>query len=208
MKKNLFKTSIVAGALLAFGFLMVSNTSNVAEAAVTWSWTADVLLTVEAGQLTIWITWWDETGLVLGETTVSNSTGVLSGDFGADNFWLSDQKWHESGYYTTLSVTDLIWENNPAHVIAAENVYLHSTAVNLVEWEANAGVTIWLSSEYTQMSSGTVVNYFRRAAGTEYAWILGVYWDDLYVKVDVPPHTLADTYKWTITYTLYDLSAE
>jgi len=208
MKKNLFKTSIVAGALLAFGFLMVSNTSSVKAQEVTpaWSWNAEVVLTIEQWELTIWISWSNAELINLGSWRVSNEMVPLTGEFWENSFWLSDQKWLESGYYTTLSVTNLSWDNNPSHVITKDNVFLQSTSLVTIEWAtwADAGVSIWLSNS-SWVSMASPVTYFTRwLTATDAAWMLWTYGDYLQVKVEVPAHTLADTYRGTITYTLYD----
>lgn len=209
MKKNLLKSSIVTWSLLAFGFLMLSwsNTANTVNAQeASWSGeAAEVVLTITQWDLTIGISWVDNNVINLWAVTVSNDTGYVAGAFGADSFWLSDQKWIESGYYTTLSVTDLVWSGNAAHVIWKEHVFLKTSGVTTITWvnAATAGVTIWLTGEWSGQSMSTAVTYFTRPTNSG-AWMLWVYGDNLQITVEIPAHTLADTYKGTITYTLYD----
>jgi len=210
MKKNLLKSSIVTWSLLAFGFLMLSwsNTANTVNAQESsWSGNAEVVLTITQWDLTIGITGDFSTGITLEWATVSNEVITRTGAFGEDSFWLSDQKWIESGYYTTLSVTNLSWDNDPtSHVITNDHVFLKSTELHTIEWVtgADAGVKIGLSGD-NYVSMANPVTYFTRpTTATVNAWKLWKYGDNLQIKVEIPPHTLADTYRGTITYTLYD----
>ena len=165
---------------------------------------AQINLSVIKWALTIWTETWN---LNLWQVNVSNSAQELSWSFGANSFWVEDMKWLETGYYTTISVTDLNWTVS-GHSISANNVSL-KTAWSMpsdISWatasEAKVifwnGITDWHSWSWQ-------VNYFQRLnTATADAWRVWKWWDNLQIKVNIPAHTPYDTYRWTITYTLYD----
>jgi hypothetical protein len=148
----------------------------------------------------------------LGELNISNSVQTITGDFGDNSFWIEDMKWNESGYYTTLSVSDMIWESNSWHIIPRANIQLKPTGVSKISWAnvLESKVILWDSwndwTNYTWTWNQTTVTYFNRQntalADAGRVW---KYWDNLQIKVTVPAHTVADTYRGTITYTLYEL---
>lgn len=214
--KNVLKTSLVAWSLLAFGFAVMSginpaNTVKAQEATPnTWD-VAQVILTVEKWLVEIWLSWDTATDTTtwLNLTPewgikVSNDPQQLTGSFGSGSFWLNDQAGTLSGYYTTLSVTDLTWVKT-SNVIPASNVQLMASGgIVTVTWVANADVEVWSFTNWS--AAATAQTFFNRQ--DKWAGILWLYATDLAVSVTVPAHTVADTYKWTITYTLYDLDPE
>jgi hypothetical protein len=148
----------------------------------------------------------------LGELNISNNAQTITGDFWANAFWIEDMKWIESGYYTTLSVSDMIWESNSWHIIPKANIQLKPSGVTKISWAEvlESKVILWDSwndwTNYTWTWNETTVTYFNRQnTATADAGRVGRWWDNLQIKVTVPAHTVADTYKGTITYTLYDL---
>lgn len=196
MKKSILKKTLVAGSILALWLAVMGKASATPE-------TAQVQLTINPWTVTIWI----DSGVLtnldlnLGSIMVSNNSQTVTGEFGNDAFWLDDQKWAEAGYYTTIQVSDLSWSNN--HVISASNVKLKSTSLNVISWEqgtANIGLS---NSAFT--TANTALTYFQRTTtNVDAAWRLGKFGDNLQIEVTVPAHTVADTYRGTITYTLFD----
>jgi len=168
---------------------------------------AQINLSVIKWALTIWTETWN---LNLWEVNVSNNAQELSWSFGENSFWVEDMKWLETGYYTTISVTDLTWTVS-THVISADNVYL-KTAWNepsYITWATvNDSKVIFWSAITSWHSGSTPVNYFQRLnTASQDAWRVWKWWDNLQIKVNIPAHTPYDTYRWTITYTLYDLDS-
>lgn len=200
MKKRMLKTVLTIGSIMAFGFAIMTQCK-----AETSNLTAQVELTVNAWDLTILV---DNasSGLNLGTVIISNEDQILSGQFAANTFQLRDFKWSESGYYTTLSVTDLVWETNSGHKITKDNISLKAWGLTTIEWVAasEAHVVIGdLSADYVSGSlTSTYIN--RSPVTSSEAWRLGKYGDALRVKVNIPAHTVADNYHGTITYTLYE----
>jgi hypothetical protein len=165
---------------------------------------AKINLSVIKWTLTIWTETWN---LNLWQVNVSNSAQELSWSFWANSFWVEDMKWLETGYYTTISVTDLNWTVS-GHSISANNVSL-KTAWSMpsdISWATveDAKVVFW--EWITSWHNGSwQVNYFQRLnTATADAWRVWKWWDNLQIKVNIPAHTPYDTYRWTITYTLYD----
>jgi hypothetical protein len=175
---------------------------------------AQIHVTVEWGLVTIGT----NTGTAwtlnknLGELNISNSVQTITGDFWANAFWIEDMKWIESGYYTTLSVSDMIWESNSWHIIPKANIQLKPSGVTKISWAdvLESKVVLWDSwndwTNYTWTWNQTTVTYFNRQnTATSDAGRIGRWWDNLQIKVNVPAHTVADTYRGTLTYTLYEL---
>ena len=165
---------------------------------------AQINLSVLKWTLTIWT---EITNLNLWEVNVSNSAQELSWSFWVNSFWVEDMKWVESWFYTTISVTDLTW-SVATHVISANNVYLKtawSTPSN-ISWATASEAKVVFGNAITSWHNGSwQVNYFQRLnTSTAEAWRVWKWWDNLQVKVTIPAHTPYDTYRWTITYTLYD----
>lgn len=196
MNKTL-KTSLVALGLLAFGFAITSKVS-----AGTQVWTplnGDVNLTVAEWALTIWTS-----GASLNLWT-GNAGDVKEGQFSPNSFYVSDLKWSQTGYYTTIQVTDLTGSiNNQTKTIPAANVEFKAWAENptLITGNANADVVFDTHvSDYTAIN--VAVQYIQRDKDTGYG-ILWEYGDAPYVKVTIPAYTPATTYHGVITYTLYE----
>ena len=168
---------------------------------------AQINLSIQKWTLTIWTEIWN---LNLWEVNVSNNTQELSWSFGTNSFWVEDMKWIESWYYTTISVTDLIW-SVAGHVISADNVLLKTAwnEPNYISWAlVNESKVVFWNGIKVWHSGSWQVNYFQRLnTSSSEAWRLWKWWDNLQVKVNIPAHTPSDTYRWTITYTLYDLDS-
>ena len=169
---------------------------------------AQINLSVIKWTLTIWTTTWN---LNLWEVNVSNSAQELSWSFGADSFWVEDMKWLETGYRTTISVSNLSW-TVPTHVISASNVSLKTAwaTPNYISWASVDDSQVVFGSGMTSWHNNWAapVTYFNRQnTPSNLAWRVWKWWDNLQIKVNIPAHTPYDTYRWTITYTLYDLDS-
>lgn len=196
MNKTL-KTSLVALGLLAFGFAITSKVSATPAALETQN--GDVNLTVAEWALTIWTS-----GASLNLWT-GNAGDVKEGQFSPNSFYVSDLKWSQTGYYTTISVTDLTGTINGAtKTIPAANVEFKAWAgtPSFITGNQNADVVFDSHvSDYTAIDEA--VQYIQRAKNVGYG-ILWEYGDAPYVKVTIPAYTPATTYHGVITYTLYE----
>jgi hypothetical protein len=117
----------------------------------------------------------------------------------SDYFWLDDPNGYNSGYYTTIAITNLSGDSS---YIDASNVYLQATTLDLLSGTANAGVYLnpGLSS-YQQISSA--ITLIQRNSG-ENNYVTGRYGVKPTLKIDVPAFQMADEYAGVIVYTLYD----
>lgn len=133
-----------------------------------------------------------------GDITTSNSTGTIEQQF-TGYFKVYDKKSSNSGYYTTLSISDLSWTYS---TISKNNIYLQATGVTLIQGTANTWVYIHTWIQTYQAMTG-VVNYIRRDPGNNNDK-KGEYGNLPRIKVLIPPYTIPDDYTATITYTLYE----
>lgn len=203
MKKWMLKTVLSIGTIMAFGFTIISQCKADPAPAQT---TAEVQLTVNPWQVTISVAE-ASSGLNLGTTPISNTDQILSGQFATNTFQLRDFKWAESGYYTTLSVTNLSWEADPVnHVIYNSNIQIKAGWLTTIEWVtgADAWVNLGALSDDYVVANEARTYFHRDVTSTANAWRLWKYGDALWVKVTIPAHTIADNYHGTITYTLIE----
>jgi hypothetical protein len=77
----------------------------------------------------------------------------------------------------------------------------------LISWTPVNESYVWFSNSIQNWVTATWnITYFNRQnTATANAGRLWKYGDNLQIKVNIPAHTLPDTYRGTITYTLYDL---
>lgn len=134
----------------------------------------------------------------------SNSSRELTWAFTNDYFTISDTKWEENGYHATLSIWNLVWNDNVNHIIPASNVQVKTDGIVRLSWAPSSEV--WLTTTMTNWRTATwQVTYFTR-------WDIVIddeckpweYWINLELKITVPSYTIPDNYHWTITYTLYE----
>ena len=134
----------------------------------------------------------------------SNSSRELTWAFTNDYFTISDTKWEENGYHATLSIWNLVWNDNVNHIIPASNVQVKTDGIVRLSWAPSSEV--WLTTTMTNWRTATwQVTYFTR-------WDIVIddeckpweYWINLDLKITVPSYTIPDNYHWTITYTLYE----
>jgi len=190
--KKFMKTLFVGIAVLGLGF-MIMNT-NAQES-------SDVYLEVTEWNLTI-----TASGSIdLGAMPVSTTDVEMSGQFSTNSFYVTDFKGSTSGYYTTIQVTDLTWDNGgTTYTIPAANVELKSNAANpdLMTGTANASVTLGsITTTYSAIDSA--ITYFERNSGTVWG-ILSQYGDTPWIKVTVPAFQAPAQYHGVITFTLYE----
>ena len=192
MNKTL-KTSLVALWLLAFGFAITSKV-NALEA------NGDVNLTVTEWALTI-----STSGATvdLWSVTSTDTEQVLSGQFSADSFIVSDLKWAESGYVTTIQVSDLTGTiNGEIKTISKDNVKFRAWLVTPHKISGDENPAVIFDSEIsTDKVIATPQQYIKRNNGGGILWVYG---DAPRVTVTIPAYTPATTYHGVITYTLID----
>ena len=160
----------------------------------------DVYLTILWGNLTIFSTW----SFNFGSVTLSYDEQTLSGQF-VDYFGVEDLKAHDSGYYTSVSVTNLSG-SHAWNFMPASRVYMKVdwNTIDLISWSTNALVVLWTDfSSYVSLD--TVRTFLKRDEAPNF-WVTGKYWVLPRLQVIVPAYQGVDTYHGVLTYTLYDLS--
>ncbi len=114
-------------------------------------------------------------------------------------FQVIDSNWADSGYYTTLQITNLSWSTT-----SLSNTWIarQSTGIVLLSGTANTGVTLW--SAFASYSPATwTVTFIKRDPAVN-GWKTGTYWAPLQLRISLPAYIKPDTYAGTITYTLYE----
>lgn len=114
-------------------------------------------------------------------------------------FQVIDSNWADSGYYTTLQITNLSWSTT-----SLSNTWIarQSTGIVLLSGTANTGVTLW--SAFASYSPATWTVTFIKRDPAANSWKTGTYWAPLQLRISLPAYIKPDTYAWTITYTLYE----
>ncbi len=160
----------------------------------------EIILTIEEWQLSIG-TDGEESVTLSGGMAASLTEKIVTKSL-EKLFRVEDLKWSSKWYRTTISVTDMTWSvENAVYTIPAANIYLKAT--NLVK-ESWTGEDVVLTSSLSDFQSmEEPVTFIQRGTWTT-AWLLWKYGATPELKVVVPANMPGTTYKWTITYTLYE----
>lgn len=117
-----------------------------------------------------------------------------------DYFSVNDQKWINSWYYTTLSMTSLSWVN---WVIPNSLIRWKADPLVLLNWAANTWVLLWWAISTWYIAANTTVTHIYRNAWIN-NFVKSNYWSKLNLQVTIPWYSPVGLYTWTITYTLYE----
>ncbi len=122
--------------------------------------------------------------------------------FNTWDFYIQDEIWSNKWWYTTLSVSNLLWEKNIWNYIDKSNVYLKSNSVFKISWDTNENVKIktWLDN-YISMSNPIIYMYRNENVND---WKIWIYWNNPTLKIIVPALQIPDLYRWKMTVTIYD----
>ena len=187
MKKT--KMLLAAAFLSAVGVLTLQTHAQVS---------TDVYLSIVGGNVTIGSTGSFDFGTFPVSSTESNVESQFTGD---DYFWVDDMKGANSGFYTTLSVSDLSGANGtiPAANISAK---VDGTGTTLINGTANPNVVVADSLiSYTPLD-GTVT--FIKRDSAENNGKLGRYAAFPWLQVTIPAYQSVGSYQATLTYTLIE----
>jgi hypothetical protein len=117
-------------------------------------------------------------------------------------FWVEDLRWVNTWYYTTIQCDGLYWPND----FVITGVQLLWNSLDLIQWIGNQ------TDMFSNLSSWTDITipqlYFYKKDNMPWNYNGNKYWSKPSIKVSVPNNAPAGTYKWKITYTLYDRSFE
>jgi len=187
----MFKTTKT---LLVGAFLFAVSMMAVTKAQVS----TDVYLTILWGNVTI-----GQSGsLDFGSLTVASTDTNLEKQFTWINyFWVEDMKGADSGYYTTLQVTDLSWDNG---TIPAANIStkVDTTVTTKINGTDNANVVVSNTLlNYTPLNSA--ITFIKRDDAAN-AGKLGKYAAYPWLQVTIPAYQSVGLYHATLTYTLIE----
>ena len=138
------------------------------------------------------------TSMSFTEIVVSSSTGVYSGQ--SDYFDVDDQKGFDSGYYTTLEMSNLSGANG--YIIPNTQIQRKASSLDLLSGTANPNVTIdplmnnyqIADSSYVFIKRDTAPNMRKKSR----------YGSKLDLEITISGYTPIDIYTGVITYTLYE----
>jgi len=187
MKKKL---SLILGAVALMGSLIVW---------VHAQESTNVNLIINGGTVTIGATG----SFDFGSVGVSNVAVQMEQQFTwEDYFRVNDLLWSDSGYYTTISVTNLSGQSTSAYIPAANvAMKVDTTATTLITGTANANVVVD-NTLLSYQSIDSVVTLINRTIGANNG-VLGKYATFPWLRVTVPAYQQVDSYVGIITYTLY-----
>lgn len=168
------------------------------------STTTTVTVTIEWGDICIW----SEDTFNFGTFTASGQNQVTSWQFTQDRY-VDDQKGSNSGYYTTVQISDLV-DSSTSQSIPAINVALMSSfsvssTVGTVPLLGSVNTRVYTSNDVlnTPASLDQPREFINRDAAAN-SWVLGKYGEKPYLQLTIPAYTSVGTYQGTITYTLYE----
>ena len=171
-----------------------------------WNFETDIV-TENITLIAEWNREWGESILSIEAPTIIQTSNMIYTEPFIQNIELNwwyfkvlDYIWSNTGWYTTISVSNLSWSK--WWYIDKSNIYIKSHGVSLLTGEANDKVMV--NDEllvYKNLSMP--VQYFYRNEW-EWAWKTGEYWDIPDIKVEIPAYQPDDTYNWTIIFTIYE----
>lgn len=176
------------------------------------SWSQNIetqmIIDIDAWPLTIWIS---------GSKIILNWTWWEFVTWKFDwMFWVDDQNW-SAKYWTTISATDLVFESwDTKKIISGENIKIKrwNNTPTLIDWYwANLNNEIKINpilGDWTPLNKP--VKYFTYNEWNTPNWILWKYWDSPEISIDLTnwdfswcTSNFPCTFKWTLTYTLYEI---
>lgn len=145
---------------------------------------------------------WD--GLIIGTpANISlgsvNPGGTVETTFD-DYFWIEDLRWTSTGHYTTIQCDGLYGPGG--YVITG--VQMIWSLVDLIRGLSNQ------TKIYSNLSTRKDITipqlYLYRNNNWTDPGFMNRYWNKPSIRVSVPSNAPVGSYKWKITYTLYDMS--
>lgn len=182
MKKYILSILLLLAIVSTYVF---ANVSSLVSVQISWNW----LVIGTPGAVSLW--------------TISNAWGPLDYTFSWDNFfWIRDLRWRSQWHYTTIQC-DGLYQQWWDWVITW--VLFKATSWTLFGWLANDTA---INPELQQGSWADITEpklYFYRNNSWHNWWVTNRYIDYPTITVIVPSGITAWTYRWKITYTLYDM---
>ena len=162
-----------------------------------------VQMTVNYGTVTI-----GSTGILnLWSITTDATTGIITGQYPANSFWVQDLKGWTGGYTTTIQSTDLEWQIWwVTYTIAATNIYMRTASRPVfISWYENTSVHFWWEvwnqyHNYAEISN-PVIYFYKDSDGLTWG-IYSTYTDAPLIGIEIPPFQPATTYQATLIFTL------
>lgn len=170
---------------------------------------AQMIIDITAWPLTIWIS---------GNTLKLNGTwwNIITWKFDTGTFWVDDRNW-STKYWTTISATDLIYESGDIKkIISNQNIKIKRwdeglTRLHWSEWIENELIQINPTLDNFQ-SLDRPIRYFTSDWEGTPNWKLCKYGNAPEIQIDLSVWDFSwcttnfpCTYKWTLTYTLYEI---
>lgn len=147
---------------------------------------------------TRWLFAWTPANLSLWPVTPWNTIEVNFSDY----FWIEDLRWNSTGHYTTIQCDGLFGPNGSTGTVITW-VQMSGLIIELVAWTANNTLIYSNLSTWTDITKPQLY-FYRNENTTNPGWV-NRYGNKPTIKISVPSGTPSGTYRWKITYTLYDM---
>ena len=119
-----------------------------------------------------------------------------------DPFWIEDLRWINTWHYTTIQCDGLYGPNALTSTVIT-GVELSGAVVEKIGGRDNDTLVYSALSSFTDITTPQLYLYRNDSFWNNGA--INRYWNKPTIKITVPSWTPAGTYKWKITYTLYDM---
>lgn len=153
------------------------------------------------GSVDIITTWWIRWSWIHLYQRVTNNDQTLEYTF-SDYFKISDTKWANSGRYTTVSISNLIGIHSNEIIPSNTNIQFKWWAIETLTGDNNTRVKI--GNNIINYNFITTPETFILRESWENNSKKGIYGSKPIIKIIVPAYQTLDTYKATLTFTLYE----
>lgn len=169
-----------------FTFTFRDDGFNTGEAVATVDWICKEPVNI----------WWP--AMVTGAIEASSEYQIIEQEF-SDYFWVNDPIGANSGYYTTISISDL---SGQYQSISKSSIAMKGTGITLLSGTTNPRVEI-NSNLNNYQPIWDPITYIKRDTASNYS-VKGKYGNKPRLKFNIPAYVTIDDYHATLTYTLYE----
>lgn len=127
---------------------------------------------------------------------------TLSGEM--ETFYIDDQKGSDQGYYTTIQISDFVWQMY-SWVVPASNAKISISSGAMLTYAGAENPDVFINVQNNTVLD-SALTFIERASWPNFLRI-GKYYPDpnnITINLDIPAYQSIDDYTATLTITLYD----